>query len=83
MNKFDYIGHEYQLYGKQEYILTSSLGNGCKIWHIKNGLGLEMYINLDRGFDIVSLTIDGKNISYLTPNGYVNSKYYDDQKMAF
>ena len=83
MNKFDYIGHEYQLYGKQEYILTSSLGNGCKIWHIKNGLGLEMYINLDRGFDIVSLTIDGKNISYLTPNGYVNSKYYDDQKDGF
>lgn len=83
MNKLNYIGHEYQLYGKQEYVLTSGLGNGCKIWHIKNGLGLEIYINLDRGFDIVSISIDGKNVSYLTPNGYVNSKYYDDKKDGF
>ena len=72
MKEINYIGNEFQLFGKEEYILTNGKASGVKIWHVKNGKGLEMCINLDRGFDIVSLTIDGKNISYLTPNGYVN-----------
>ena len=83
MNKLDYIGNEFQLYGKEEYILTNGFSSGVKIWHIKNGLGLEMCVNLDRGFDIISVTYKGVNVSYLTPNGYVSSKYYDDKGLGF
>lgn len=83
MNKLAYIGHEFQLFGVEEYYLIGGRGQGCKIYHIKNGLGLELYINLDRGGDIVNLTFKGVNISYLTPNGYVSSKYYDDKKDGF
>ena len=83
MKPLDYIGNEFQLYGKEEYVLTSGRASGVKIWHVKNGKGLEMCVNLDRGFDIVSLTHHGVNVSYLTPNGYVSSKYYDDKGLGF
>lgn len=83
MKEINYIGNEFQLFGKEEYVLTNGKANGVKIWHVKNGKGLEMCINLDRGFDIVSLTIKGVNVSYLTANGIVSSKYYDDKKNGF
>ena len=79
----DYIGNEFQIYGKEEYILTSAFASGVKIWHVKNGLGLDLYLNLDRGFDIVFLTINGVNVNYLSPIGYVSSKYYDDKGDGF
>lgn len=74
-----YIGHEFQLFGVEEYTLNGGKKEGMKILHVKNGLDLDMTISLDRGGDISSLSLHGKNISYLTPNGYVSSKYYDDK----
>ena len=74
-----YIGHEFQLYGVEEYVLSGGRKEGMKILHVKNGLGLDMTISLDRGGDISSLSLHGKNMSYLTPNGYVSSRYYDDK----
>ena len=74
-----YIGHEFQLYGVEEYTLNGGRKEGMKILHVKNGLGLDMTISLDRGGDISSLSLHGKNMSYLTPNGYVSSRYYDDK----
>ena len=74
-----YIGHEFQLFGVEEYTLNGGRKEGMKILHVKNGLGLDMTISLDRGGDISSLSLHGKNMSYLTPNGYVSSRYYDDK----
>lgn len=74
-----YIGHEFQLFGVEEYTLNGGRKEGMKILHVKNGLGLDMTISLDRGSDISSLSLRGKNMSYLTPNGYVSSRYYDDK----
>lgn len=83
MDVLKYLGHEFQLFGKQEYVLNEGKAKGMRIWHIKNGLGLEMCISLDRGFDIVSLTYKGDNVNYITPNGYVNNTYYDDKGAGF
>ena len=74
-----YIGHEFQLFGVEEYTLNGGRREGMKILHVKNGLGLDMYISLNRGGDISALSLHGKNMSYLCPNGYVSSDYYDDK----
>jgi len=47
-----YIGNEFQLYGVEEYILQNGKRQGIKILHVKNGLGLELCISLDRAADI-------------------------------
>lgn len=78
-----YIGHKFQLYGVEEYVLNKGKGKGSVILHVKNGLGLELYINTDRGFDISMLTYKGDSLSYLSPNGYVASQYYDDKGSGF
>ncbi len=83
MDVLNYLGHEFQLFGKEEYILNEGKAKGMRIWHIKNGLGLELCISLDRGFDIVSVTFKGVNINYITPNGYVNNTYYDNKGTGF
>ena len=74
-----YIGHEFQLFGVEEYTLNGGKKAGMRILHLKNGKGLEMCISLNRGGDISQLSLHGKNMSYLCPNGYVHSSYYDDK----
>lgn len=83
MDVLKYLGHEFQLFGKEEYVLNEGKAKGMRIWHVKNGLGLELCISLDRGFDIVSVTYKGTNVNYITPNGYVNNNYYDDKGAGF
>lgn len=72
-----YIGSEHQLRGVEEYSLIGGKAEGMKIVHVRNGLGLDMYISLDRGGDICNLTYKGQNVNYITPNGLVSSKYFD------
>ncbi|MDD6302716.1 MAG: DUF4432 family protein [Bacillales bacterium] len=79
----EYLGNPFQLYGVETYVLNHSRASGTEIMHAKNGLGLELYINVDRGFDITMVSLHGVTLSYLAPNGYVNSKYYDDKGNGF
>ncbi|MCI2068522.1 MAG: aldose 1-epimerase family protein [Bacilli bacterium] len=72
-----YIGNEWQLSGVEEYSMLGGKKEGMRIVHVRNGLGLDLYISLDRGGDICNLTYQGKNVNYLTPNGLVSSKYFD------
>lgn len=81
MNK--YIGHITQLYGVEEHRLVGGKKEGMRILEIKNGLGLEMTISLDRGGDISRLSCNGKNLGYFSPNGYVHPSYYDDKGVGF
>lgn len=83
INKLDYIGNEYQLYGVRVISLLNGKSNNVKLLEVKNGLGLELEINLDRGFDITSLKFEGVNFSYLSSCGYVNSAYYDNKGDGF
>ena len=52
MNKYKYIGHTLQLYGVEEYTLHGGKGNQTHIFHVRNGAGLELFINADRCSDI-------------------------------
>jgi hypothetical protein len=81
MNK--YIGSTFQLYGVEKYQLLEGKAKGMDIYHVKNGKGLEFCVSLDRNGDLSSLTYRGVNISYLSPVGYVNSKYYDANGIGF
>jgi len=72
-----YIGNESQLYGVEEYSLVGGYKDNVKMLHAYNATGLDMTISLDRNADIVSLKCNGKNISYITPNGIRHHTNYD------
>jgi len=71
-----YIGQESQLYGIEEHRLVEGKGDGMRLLQIRNGKGLEMTVSLDRCADISRLSIDGMNVSYFSPCGYVAPAYY-------
>lgn len=71
-----YIGHESQLYGFEEHRLMGGKGDGMRLLQVRNGLGLEMTISLDRCADISRLTFQGVNMGYFSPCGYVAPNYY-------
>ena len=49
----DYIGNPLQIRGAEQYILQNGKGDGMHFLNIRNGLGLEIWISLDRaGEDI-------------------------------
>lgn len=79
----EYIGHETQLYGVEEHRLVGGKKEGMRILEVKNGLGLELTVSLDRGGDISRLSCNGKNLGYFSPNGYVHPSYYDDKGIGF
>ena len=64
INKLDDIGNEYQLYGDRVISLVKGKSNNVTLLEVKNGLGLELEINLDRGFDITSLKRELQDIMW-------------------
>ena len=73
MNK--YIGHESQLYGVDEMIFATGRAEGMRVLQVVNGKGLEMTLNLSKCLDILKLKVDGKNMGYISPCGYVNPAF--------
>ena len=71
-----YIGHESQIYGVEEHRLVGGRGNGMRLLEVRNGLGLEMTLSLDRCADISRLIFGGANMGYFSPCGYVAPAYY-------
>lgn len=72
-----YIGHESQLYGIEEHRLIGGKGDGMRLLEVRNGLGLEMTLLPDRCLDISRLRLNGVNLSYFSPCGYVAPAYYE------
>ena len=81
MNK--YIGHSIQESGTYEYRLIGGKADGMRILRVKNGKGLDFEISLDRCADIVTLSLNGTNMGYMSPCGYVNPKYYQPTGRGF
>ena len=77
MNMNPYIGHPSQLSGVEEYRLTGGKGDGMRLYGITNGQGLELTVSPDRCCDISRLRVLGRNLSYMSPCGYVAPAYYD------
>lgn len=72
-----YIGHDSQLYGVEEHRLLGGRGDGMRLLEVRNGLGLEFTLSLDRCADISRLSFKGGNYGYFSPCGYVHPAYYD------
>ena len=81
MNK--YMGHPHQVYGVEEMRLSVGKGDGMRMLYVRNGLGLEFWVSVDRCADISRLSLKGDNFGYFAPCGYVSPKYYDDKGAGF
>ena len=73
-----YLGHESQLSGVEEHRLVGGKGDGMRLLQVRNGLGLECTVSADRCADLSRVTFMGRNLSYISPCGYVAPSYYDD-----
>lgn len=78
-----YIGHVSQLYGVEEHRLVGGKGDGMRLLLVKNGKGLEFTVSADRCADISRLSLDGVNMGYFSPCGYVAPAYYDGKGDGF
>lgn len=74
-----YFGHETQVYGVEEHRIVGGRGDGMRLLLVKNGIGLEFTISLDRCADISRLSYRANNYGYFSVNGYVAPAYYDDK----
>ncbi len=72
-----YIGHPSQLSFVEEHRLVGGKGDGLRLYEVTNGKGLEMTVSPDRCADIPRLRVNGVNLSYMSPCGYVAPAYYD------
>ena len=83
MNYNKYIGHNSQVSGVEEHRLVGGKGDGMRLLEVKNGLGLQFTVSLDRAADITRLSFKGDNYGYFSPCGYVSPAYYDDKGTGF
>jgi len=79
----EYVGNPLQIRGAEQYVLQNGKGDGMHFLYIRNGLGLEVWISLDRCGDISRVTFKGDNMGYFSPCGYVAPHYFDDKGKGF
>lgn len=78
-----YIGHETQICGVEEHMLTKGKGKGMTLLEIRNGKGLNITLSADRAMDISRIEYMGANMGYFSPCGYVAPQYYDKDENGF
>ena len=83
MDTASYIGHETQICGVEEHMLTKGKGKGMTLLEIRNGKGLNLTLSADRAMDISRLEYMGANVGYFSPCGYVAPQYYDKDGDGF
>lgn len=79
----DYVGHPLQIRGAEQFILQGGKGDGMHFLSVRNGLGLECLISLDRCADLTRVTYNGKNMGYMSPCGNVAPAFYDKDGSGF
>lgn len=79
----NYIGNSLQTRGAEQYVLQNGKGDGMHFIYVRNGLGLEAWISVDRAGDVSRLSFKGDNFSYFSPCGYVAPQYYDAKGAGF
>lgn len=79
----NYIGNPLQTRGAEQYVLQGGKGSGMHFLYVRNGLGLEAWISLDRAGDISRVIFKGDNMGYFAPCGYVAPQYYDGVGAGF
>ena len=78
-----YVGNPLQTRGAEIYVLQGGRGSGMPFLYVRNGLGLEFWISLDRCGDVSRLQLGGTNMGYFSPCGYVAPAYYDGRGNGF
>lgn len=79
----NYVGNSLQISGAEQYVLQNGKGDGMKFLYVRNGLGLECWISLDRAGDVSRLNFGGDNFGYFAPCGYVAPQFYDGNGAGF
>lgn len=79
----DYIGNPLQIRGAEQYTLQKGKGDGMHFLNIRNGLGLEIWLSLDRAGDVSRANFKGDNMGYFAPCGYVAPTFYDNVGAGF
>ena len=79
----NYIGNPLQIRGAEKYVLQGAKGEGMHFLYVRNGLGLEAWISLDRCADVSRLSFKGENMGFFAPCGYVAPQYYDSEGAGF
>ncbi len=79
----DHIGNPLQVRGAEQYVLQNGKGDGMHFLYVRNGLGLETWISLDRAGDVSRVSFKGDNMGYFAPCGYVAPQYYDGVGAGF
>lgn len=78
-----YVGNPLQVRGAEQYVLQNGKGDGMHFLNIRNGLGLEIWLSLDRAGDVSRVDFKGDNMGYFSPCGYVAPQYYDGVGAGF
>ena len=79
----NYIGNPLQTRGAEQYTLQNGKGDGMHFLFLGFGLGLEMWISLDRAGDVSRISFKGDNMGYFAPCGYVAPAFYDNVGAGF
>ncbi len=79
----NYVGDFLQVRGAEQYVLQNGKGDGMHFLYIRNGLGLECWISLDRAGDVSRVNYKGDNFGFFSPCGYVAPQYYDNKNAGF
>lgn len=83
MKRYRYYGHLSQICGVTEYRLIGGKSDGMRMFHVKNGNGLEFTISADRCADISEMSLNGKNLSYTSVSGVTSPAYYTEGHDGF
>ncbi|MBE7030649.1 MAG: DUF4432 family protein [Ruminococcaceae bacterium] len=78
-----YLGHPSQMHGVEQHRLIGGKGDGLRLLEVRNGLGLELTLCVDRCLDIPRLTFRGNNFGYFSACGYVGPAYFERDGMGF
>lgn len=79
----NYVGNSLQVRGAEQYILQNGKGDGMHFIYVRNGLGLEAWISLDRCADLSRVIYKGYNYAFMSPCGYVAPQYYNVDGAGF
>lgn len=78
-----YVGHPLQTRGAEQYTLRGGKGEGLNFLCVRNGLGLEAWVAIDRAGDLYRVNYKGDNMGFFSPCGNVSPQYYDHQGLGF
>lgn len=80
----NYVGDFAQIRGAEEFVLQNAgKGNGMRLLYVRNGLGLEVFLSLDRAGDAVRVNFKGDNFGWMSGSGFVAPHYFDVEHKTF